>query len=149
MRSTTAAIIQPHRAHATTRCAYIEVAPGHSTQRYGEDSTFQYLNTHIRHRCGSTPVSLRSALHLSWWEMTWAVPGMERARSVAALCYTRRNATAAIIQPHRAHASTWCAYIDTYQRHPHAFRTKCSRNKQCCRFEHPELVGIPFNFCPG
>ena len=33
---------------------------------------------------------------------------------------TATAAAAAIIQPHRAHASTWCAYIDTHQRHPHA-----------------------------
>ena len=33
----------------------------------------------------------------------------------------RSTATAAaIIQPHRAHASTWYAYIDMHQQHPHA-----------------------------
>ena len=70
-----------------------QVAPGMALET--EIQRGQHLPTqltHIWHRCGSTPVSLRSPLHLSWWEIARAVPGMERAQSVAALCNTWRNA---------------------------------------------------------
>ena len=121
----------------------------HSTRRYGEHSTFQYLNAHIRHRCGSTPVLLPSPLYLSYgqpgprrtwrelwdaarvlifWGIAWAsaahgersIRNSQRCATPAGMRSTATATAAAIIQPHRAHASTWCAYIDTHQRYPHA-----------------------------